>query len=64
MCMNNMKNKIKHTNTASDFELKILQRVRFLQNFAKFSCVHQNRARFGNGLRYGMCSVSQVILLG
>ena len=32
--------------------------------FAKFSCVHQNRARLGNVLMYGVGSVSQVILLG
>ena len=63
----------------SDFESTFLQRVRFqieysttcqilnlllLQKFAKVSCVHQNRARFGNVLMYGMGSVSQVILLG
>ena len=32
--------------------------------FAKFSCVHQNKAPFGNFLMFGVGSVSQVIPLG
>ena len=59
--------------------INFLQRVRFrieyfrtcqilhvllLQKLAKFSCVHQNRARFVNVLMYDMGSVNQVILLG
>ena len=53
-----------------------IQRVRFwvenfttcqssyvlLLQFAKFSCVHQNKARFGNVLGYGVGLISQVIL--
>ena len=63
---------------ASDFPLGKLQRVRFwiesfttceilsvfLLQFAKSSCVHQNKARSGNLLLYGAGSVSQFILLG
>ena len=62
----------------SDFDLKFSRLVRFwhkkfttsqilsvlLFQFASFSCVHQNRARFGNLWMYGVCLVSQVILLG
>ena len=32
--------------------------------FANFSCVHQNKVRFGNVSFYAVGSVSQVILLG
>ena len=53
---------------ASDFDLNILQRVRFWVYFfllsGKFSCAHHKRSRFRNVLRYGVGSVSQVILLG
>ena len=52
---------------SSDFELNILQRVRLsvlLLQFAKFSCVHWNKARFGNVWIHAVGSVSQVILLG
>ena len=63
----------------SDFESTSLQGVRIriehfrtcqilnvllLQKFAKLSCVHENRARFGNVLKFGMGSANQVILLG
>ena len=63
---------------ASDFESTFLQCVRFwiknftscqtlsvlLLQFAKFPCVYHNRPRFRNVLRYGVGSVSQIILLG
>ena len=35
-----------------------------LLQFAKISCVHQNRARFGNVLLYGVGSVSRFFVLG
>ena len=64
--------------TALDFELKNPPGVKFWNKnftmrqtmsvlplqFARFSCVQHNRARFGNVLIYAVVLVSQVICLG